>query len=140
MSSIIYSRVSRDARTAPSSGWSDGGAVRAGVEPLPHGAVHRGDHGLQARADDRAVDPDAPEDLALDGALHVGGGARVVARRHGALLVVEHPHVEPDAGQRVDERGEGAVAAALDLVEVVLHAHGGDDLVGALAVAGQAMA
>ena len=66
---------------------------------LPHRAVDRRHDGLERGAHDRAVDPDAPEDLSLHGALDVGGGAGVVARRQGVLVVVEHPHVEADAGE-----------------------------------------
>src|SRR5690606_26169430 len=105
-----------------------------------HGAVDRRYHGLEQGVDDRAVDADAPEHGVLHRALDVRGGARVVTGGHGVLVVVEHAYVEPDAGERVDERRDRAVAAADDLVQVVLDADGGDDLVVALAVAGDAVA
>ena len=47
-----------------------------------------------------------------DGALDVGGGLGVAAGGQRVLGVVEHPDVDADGSQRVDERGDRAVAAA----------------------------
>ena len=58
--------------------------------------------------------PDAPEDAVADGALDVGRGPGVAAGGQRVLGVVEHADVDVEARQRVDERGDRAVAAALD--------------------------
>ncbi|MCO5611506.1 hypothetical protein L7F22_065759 [Adiantum nelumboides] len=138
-----HAEAIRDGRITPhevTAEEADAAVGGEGSADSAHGAVDRAHDALEARAGDRAVDADAPEHLALDGALDVGRGAGVVTAAHRVLVVVEHAHVEADAGQRVDERRDRAVAAAGDLVQVGLDAHGGDDLVGALAVAGQPVA
>src|SRR5687768_13151902 len=81
---------------------------------LPLGPVRGGDDGAQRGGDDVRVDADAPEHPVADGALDVGRRPRVPTGRHGVLGVVEHADVDVEGVQRVDERGDGAVAAALD--------------------------
>src|ERR1700722_18903008 len=80
------------------------------------GAIDRGQHGAHRRAGRVGVDADAPVDLAADLALHVGRGLRVGALGERVLGVVEHPRLDADGGQRVAERGDRAVADALDLL------------------------
>src|SRR5688500_13460994 len=93
-------------------------AVTAPILPcaglLPKGAVHGGHDGAQRPGDDVRIAPDPPEDPVADGALHVGRGPRVPTGGHGVLGVVQYPDVDVEGAQGVDERGDGAVAAALD--------------------------
>src|SRR4051794_33250559 len=77
---------------------------------LPLGPVDRGDHRAQRGGHDVRVDADAPQDPVADGALDVGGRAGVAAGGHRVLGVVEHADVDVEALQRVDERGDRAVA------------------------------
>src|SRR5690606_24138394 len=98
------------------------------------GAVDGRHHGTQRSVDDRRVDAHAPVDLFLDRALDVAGGAGVVACRHGVLGVIKKAHVEPDGGQRVEERRDRTVAGAGDLLLVALDPHGRLDRVLAAAV------
>src|SRR3954453_13999537 len=72
--------------------------------------VYRRHHRAQRGGDDVRVDADAPQDAVADGALDVGGRAGVAAGGHRVLGVVEHADVDGEALQRVDERGDRAVA------------------------------
>ncbi len=49
------------------------------------------------------------------GGLHIRGGLSVVAGAHRVLVVVQHGHVKPDIGQRMDERGQRTVTGPADL-------------------------
>src|SRR5690606_35730582 len=84
---------------------SDGRALRA---------VHRGHDGLERRRRDRRVDADAPQDVVADLALDVRRGGRVAALGQRVLRVVEHADVHAHLRDRVDERGDRAVARALE--------------------------
>ena len=72
---------------------------------------------ITARSDARTMFeliPDPPQHPVTDRALDEGGRGRVPARAHRVLGVVQHPDVDPDLGQRVDERGDRPVRAAFE--------------------------
>src|SRR5688500_4541763 len=73
-------------------------------------AVDGRDDRLQGGAGGVGVDADAPQHLAVDGALDVGGGLRGRALAHRVLLVVQQPYVDADAVQRGEERRDRTVA------------------------------
>src|SRR6185437_11648409 len=98
--------------------WSCGPGGSAAAGSAAAGPVHRGQDRAHRGHDRVRVDADAPEHAAADLALHVRGGLGIGAGGQRVLVVVEHPCVHADRGQRVAERRDGAVAYALDLLRV----------------------
>ena len=85
-------------------------AARRALSP-----VDRVDHRAQRRGDDRRVDADAPDDLAVDVRLDVRGRGRVLASAHRVLVVVAHVHLTPKLARDAShERVDRPVALALD--------------------------
>src|SRR5687767_3935242 len=73
------------------------------------------DHRAQRCSDDGRVDPDAPDDLAVNVRLDVRGRRRVLSSAHRVLVVVEHVHLRAElAGERGHQRVDRPVALALD--------------------------
>src|SRR5690606_5246929 len=97
-------------------------------------AVDRAAHRLQRGGGDVAVDPHAPQDLAVHVGLDVGGGPGVAALAQGVLAVVQDPDLDAHPGQRVHESGDRTVAGAGDLPDLAAQPDVGADAV--LAVLG----
>src|SRR5689334_16327385 len=108
-----------------------GRAESAEAASAAAGSVHRGQDRAHRGRDRVRVDADAPEHAAADLALHVRGGLGIGAGGQRVLVVIEHPRVHADRGQRVAERRDRAVAYALDLLRVPLNRDlRGEDVLG----------
>ena len=78
--------------------------------------VDRADDGFERRRRDALVDADAPaHGLVAIGQLDVRGRTGLMARAQGVLRVVDYVNCQAQAAlERVDKRGDRAVARALD--------------------------
>src|SRR5699024_3495413 len=103
------------------------------------GAVDRGDHGVQRGHHDGRVDADAPVHLVVDGALDVRSGSRVVTGGESVLAVVHQPQVITHGGQCVEERRDGAVPTAGNVVLLAVQLDRGADAVVSAPVVGDVL-
>src|SRR5262249_19758940 len=90
-------------------------ATARSVNGLSPGAVDGGDDRPHGRGRRVGVDADAPVDLAANLTFDVGRGLGIGALGERVLGVVQHPDLDAHRGQRSAERGDRAVADALDL-------------------------
>src|SRR5690606_3209630 len=91
------------------------------------GAVDRRDDRLEGGGGGAGVDADPPQHRPVDLALHVGRRLGVAAGAQRVLHVVEHPYLDADAADGVDEGGDRPVADAFEFADLAVDADVGVD-------------